>query len=105
MPALYLSADHATAIAEYMQGLIHPGTLTPYDIRIDGILDLTDSSVAMSLDLDDRFLNLPWRSVRDLEGREPETWAFARDAVVAGFAGMLVTSAQGRGGISCCGNG
>lgn len=97
MPALYFSADHATAIAEYMQGLIHPGTLTRYDIRIDGILDLTDVAEATVLGVDDRFLKLPWRTVRDLKGREPETWAFARDAVVAGIMGMWVASVQGRG--------
>jgi RES domain-containing protein len=96
-PALYLSADHGTAIAEYMQGLVRPGTLTPYDLALGDILDLTDPLIRTRLGMDGKFLQLPWRAIRDIERREPECWTFARQAQAAGFAGLKVESAVARG--------
>lgn len=40
--ALYLGTDHATAIAEFYQGLARPGTLAPYRLDATAIADLTD---------------------------------------------------------------
>ena len=97
MPALYLSATHATAIAEYMQALIHPGTLTPYAVRSTAIVDLTDPDVSKHLGVDKTLLQLSWRFVRDIERRDPESWLFARDALEAGFEGMRVGSVQDGG--------
>ena len=97
MPALYLSATHATAIAEYMQALIHPGTLTPYDVTSAEILDLTDPILCKQVGVDKALLQLPWRLIRDVERREPETWAFAQQVLEAGFQGIRVGSVQGRG--------
>lgn len=96
-PALYLSDSHATAIAEYMQALIRPGTLTPYDIDAAAILDLTDAKVRAAAGVDDALLALPWRRIRDIDRRDPETWALARDAAAAGFDGARVPSVQRRG--------
>jgi RES domain-containing protein len=97
MPALYLSADHGTAIAEYMQALIHPGTLAPYDVDAEAILDLTDPAVRASVGMDDAVLTLPWRRIRDIECRAPASWALAQDALAAGFSGCLVPSIQVKG--------
>ena len=97
MPALYLSATHATAIAEYMQSLIHPGTLTPYDIASTAILDLTDPSVREHVGINEALLQLQWRLIRDVERRDPATWTFACDAIEAGFDGIRVSSVQERG--------
>jgi RES domain-containing protein len=97
MPALYLSADHGTAIAEYMQALIHPGTLAPYDVDTDAILDLTDASVRASVGIDDAVLTLPWRRIRDVERLVPASWTLAKDAHAAGFDGCLVPSTQAKG--------
>lgn len=97
MPALYLSATHAAAIAEYMQSLIHPGTLTPYHVRATAILDLTDPIVRKHVGVDDALLQLPWRLIRDVERRDPETWSFAQEAFEAGLDGICVGSVQDRG--------
>lgn len=40
-PALYLAADHVTAVAEYYRGLPRPGTLVPYSLDATRIADLT----------------------------------------------------------------
>lgn len=97
MPALYLSADHATAIAEYMQSLIHPGTLAPYDVVADKILDLSDATVRAAIGVDDSILTLPWRRIRDIERAVPASWEIAQAAVAAGFDGCLVPSILSKG--------
>ncbi len=97
MPALYLSQSHTTAIAEYMQSLIHPGTLTPYDLSANSILDLTDRRVRLHLGFDDALLDSPWRTIRDIDKQDPATWEFARQAVGTGFDGLCVRSVQDRG--------
>jgi RES domain-containing protein len=96
-PALYLSADHATAIAEYQQDLPRPGTLTAYDVDASAILNLDDAGVTRVLGLDPGFLRLPWKRTRDIEHGRPPTWDFAAAAYAAGLQGMLVRSVQGRG--------
>lgn len=96
-PALYLSADHATAIAEYMQALIHPGTLTPYDVAADSVLDLTDPAIRGAAGVEDALLTLAWRRLRDVEGTSPDSWAFAEAARAAGHDGMRVPSVVARG--------
>lgn len=96
-PALYLSADHATAIAEYMQALVHPGTLTPYDVASDAVLDLSHAAVRIALGVDDALLTLAWRHERDVLNRKPESWRLAAAAVEAGFDGMMVPSVAARG--------
>ncbi|GGI91597.1 hypothetical protein GCM10007973_29840 [Polymorphobacter multimanifer] len=97
MAALYLSADHGTAIAEYMQALIHPGTLAPYYVKADAILDLTDADVRKQAGIEQSMLTLPWRRIRDIDRAEPASWHMAREALLAGFAGCRVPSVQGRG--------
>ncbi len=99
VPALYLSATHTTAIAEYMQSLIHPGTLTPYDVRSAAILDLTDSTVQDMAGVNAALLELPWRRIRDIDQQIPESWVLAREAAGAGFDGMRVRSVQ-EGGLN-----
>lgn len=73
-PALYLSRDHATAIAEYQQDLPRPGTLTTYDVGGPGILDLTDEAIREEVGMDPDFLRLPWKQAREVERRRPEGW-------------------------------
>lgn len=97
MPALYLSADHATAIAEYMQALVHPGTLAPYDIDAEAILDLTDPIVRTRLEFDGALLDVPWRRMRDIDRIDPPGWDLAREAAAAGLQGCRVPSVQAKG--------
>ncbi len=95
--ALYLSTDHSTAIAEYQQDLPRPGTLTAYDIRASGILDLVDPAVRLVLGIDESFLHQPWKHMRDIERRRPATWDFAAAAAAAGWHGVRVPSVQAVG--------
>lgn len=96
-PALYLSAEHATAVAEYTQALVRPGTLAPYDVEADAILDLTDALVREAIGVDEALLRLAWRRIRDVEHGRPETWDFALAAAEAGLAGLLAPSTQAVG--------
>lgn len=96
-PTLYLSDAHATAIAEYMQALVHPGTLTPYDVAFDAILDLADPAVRSAAGIDEAILTLDWRRVRDIDKAHPASWDLAQAAIGAGFDGMRVPSTQTRG--------
>jgi RES domain-containing protein len=96
-PALYLSAEHATAVAEYTQALVRPGTLTPYDVSAEAVLDLTDAAVRAVLSLDEALLRLAWRRIRDVEHGRPKTWDFALAAAKSGIGGLLVPSTQAVG--------
>lgn len=77
MPTLYLSDAHGTAIAEYMQALAHPGTLTPYDVARDSILDLSDSAVRSPAGIDETLLSVDWQRVRDVDKMRPASWHLA----------------------------
>jgi len=96
-PALYLSEDHGTAIAEYMQGFVHPGTLTPYTLDVERVLDLTDAATRSTVGVDVDSLALHWRTVRDVDKGMPASWTFSEAAVDAGFDGLRVRSAQATG--------
>jgi RES domain-containing protein len=96
-PALYLSRDHGTAIAEYQQDLPRPGTLTAYDVAGAGILDLTLPETRAALEVADKLLREPWKQARDIEHRRPECWDFADAAIAAGWNGLLVPSVQAVG--------
>lgn len=90
--ALYLSADHATAIAEFHQDLVQPGTLAPYDIRSSAIVDLTRGDVA------DEILFAEWRRIVAIEKAVPPGWKIVDKALAGGAHGVLVPSAQRRRG-------
>jgi RES domain-containing protein len=97
VPALYLSDSHATAIAEYMQALVHPGTLAPYDVISDSIFNLSDPAVRTSVGINDTILTLDWRRIRDIDKGIPESWDLATSAAAAGFDGLSFPSTQTRG--------
>ena len=96
-PALYLSDTHATAIAEYIQALVHPGTLTPLDVVLDSILDLADPSVRAAAGADAALPALDWRRARDIDKAHPASWDLAQKAIAAGFDGLRVQSTQTQG--------
>lgn len=95
--ALYLSEDHGTAVAEYLQSLARPGLLTPYEVEGAPVLDLTDAPGRRALGFDDALFGLDWRRARDVEHAKSATWDFADSALAAGFVGLRVPSAQSRG--------
>ena len=89
VPALYMSAELTTAVAEYEQDLgIRPGTFVAYDVDVAGIADLRASPIAFD----------PWKRFLLVDGRIPPSWDLARELMDAGRAGALVPSAQQPGG-------
>lgn len=80
-----------------MQAMIHPGTLAPYDVEADTILDLTNMAVRAAVGIDEALLTLPWRRIRDIDRAIPDSWIVAQQAVAAGFDGCLVPSVQSKG--------
>ena len=97
MPALYLSADHATAIAEHHQVGIRPGTLVGYDVRADGIADLTDPRVLAQWEIDPDILRCAWYD-QISRGIEPSTWAIVDRLYDGGAIGVMVPSYRRAGG-------
>ncbi len=95
--ALYLSDSHAVAIAEYQQDLPRPGTLTAYDVKASGILDLAEVDVRDALGMDEAFLRQPWKRARDIERSRPRCWDFSAAAFAAGWQGVRVPSVQASG--------
>lgn len=70
-PALYLSADHSTAIAEFHQQLIRPGTLTAYDVQSAAIVDLTDAAIRESHGIGETDLLADWRKIVAIDRAVP----------------------------------
>lgn len=96
-PALYLSAEHGTAITEYHQDLPRPGTLTAYDVFASAVLDLRDAAILAAAGLRDDHLRENWKRVRDVDRARPQSWDIAVAARDAGHQGLLVPSARAAG--------
>jgi RES domain-containing protein len=97
-PALYLSFDHGTAIAEFHQSLVRPGTLTAYDVKAQPIADLTAADAAQHYGFDRATPWCEWRKLWMVMGQEPPTWALADHLMAQGAAGAIVPSVQIKGG-------
>lgn len=92
-PALYLSTDHATAVAEYYRGFSKPGMLVPYQLDATRIADLTGS--------DRRALEAAeceWDKIARRDGEVPPSWTLAQELIADDAQGALVPSAQNKGG-------
>lgn len=96
--ALYLGADHATAIAEFYQGLAKPGTLAPYRLNASAIADLTDGAGGPADDRVAEAMAAPWKHLAEIQGTTPPSWALAAPLIEGGAQGALVPSAQNPGG-------
>ncbi len=96
-PALYLSEDHTTAIAEYLQDLVRPGLLAPYEVQTKNLVDLTSEAKRRQLGVDKTLLQLDWRRTRDVDQQRPVSWEFSEAAIEAGYVGLRVPSARTRG--------
>lgn len=96
---LYLAAELTTAVAEYEQDIgIRPGAFCAYDVRCGPVLDLTrpDVMAACGISPDERFAT--WKSIFLVRRATPPGWTIAARLVEAGTAGILVPSAQLKGG-------
>jgi RES domain-containing protein len=89
-----LSENHATAIAEYNQDLDHPGTLIPYDLTSDRIVDLIDTAVRAACGVGQESLFSPWKHIAYIEKGRPPGWDISRSLVATGADGVRVPSAQ-----------
>jgi RES domain-containing protein len=93
VPALYMSAEFTTAVAEYQQDLgARPGTFCAYDVVADDVLDLRDAAVLAvhAIDPAERFC--AWKAILLIHHRRPPTWDVADRLMSAGAAGVLVPS-------------
>lgn len=96
--ALYCATDPVTAVAEYYQGLLRPGTLVPYRIEAGAIADLTDGHGAPRDPRVAEALAAPWKTIAGIHGDTPPGWAMAQALIAAGAEGALVPSAQNKAG-------
>lgn len=99
-PAIYFGVDHATAIAEYHQALVQPGTLVGYDIKATAVVDLCNASMRADLDIGDDVPTCEWRLIHAVEAQEPPSWTVAQRLIEAGAHGALVPSVQREGGVN-----
>lgn len=99
MPALYMSVQIATAIAEYEQDLgIRPGTLCAYDVAVAGIADLTDPATREAANTNQQDLRCPWKRIAFIDKARPPTWDIATRLFRAGANGIRIPSVQALGG-------
>lgn len=98
LPALYLSLDAATAIAEYKQTstLMPPGTLVQYQVAIDPIVDFSGGYDGAWDDLWEE-LNCDWRKLWYNDHVEPPSWLLGDAALESGAKGILFHSLAGEG--------
>ena len=97
-PALYLATDHASAVAEFYQGLAKPGTLAPYSLDASHIADLADGRGGPADAMVEHGLVASWKAMAARGDRTPPSWEIAAALIAAGAQGALVPSAQNRGG-------
>lgn len=98
MPALYMSEEFSTAVAEYEQDLgIRPGTLCAYGVDSERIADLDDPGVRKTLGVDADMLRAPWKHIAFVEKRSPPTWSMAMRLLLEDIDGIRAPSVQAPG--------
>lgn len=97
-PALYLATEPATALAEFYQDVLQPGTLAPYRLDATAIVDLTDGKGGPVDDAVADAIRTDWKQIAVLDGQVPPSWTLAQQLTAAGAEGALVPSAQNRDG-------
>lgn len=98
IPALYMSEDFSTAIAEYEQDLgIRPGTLCAYDVDCRRAVDLTDYQTLEALGVDRTELCAPWQHIAFVEKKTPRMWRVAKRLISEDVDAVRVPSAQAAG--------
>jgi RES domain-containing protein len=98
MPALYMSEEFVTAVAEYEQDLgIRPGTLCAYDVKSERIVDLADARTLKTLGVDAAAVRAPWKQIAFVERRSPPTWPLAERLLAERINGARVPSVRATG--------
>lgn len=100
VPALYLSVEPETALAEYRQGssIVQPATLAAFIADFSVVADLSSGHDTVHwspawLDWD-----CDWRWIARVEKRTPPSWLLGDEVIRAGCAGLLFPSTQHPGG-------
>lgn len=98
--ALYLSADPATALAEYSQGssLPRPATLAAYELDLADIIDLSAGYEPGIWPPPWTHWNCDWRWIARVEHKVPPSWELGDSAIRAGAGGLLFPSTHQPGG-------
>jgi RES domain-containing protein len=99
-PALYLSFDHATAIAEFHQSLVRPGTLAAYDVQAAVIADLSGPLAPTQYGFTPDVLRCQWRHLHRIKEQDPPSWSLTDRLIAGGAQGAVVPSVQHRGGLN-----
>jgi RES domain-containing protein len=101
MAALYMSAELATAVAEYEQELgIRPGTFCAYDVDVAGVLDLCQPDVLDVCGIAPDAWFVAWKTILLVERRQPPGWDIAERLIAADIAGIVVPSTRLAGGVN-----
>lgn len=99
LPALYLSLEEATALAEYKQlsALMPPGVLVTYEVQVRNVVDFSGGYTG---DWDELWqeLHCDWRRLWFNERIEPPSWILGDLALEAGGSGILFPSQANPGG-------
>jgi RES domain-containing protein len=96
VPAVYMSIELATAVAEYEQDLgIRPGTFCGYDVMADDVLDLRDDEVLAACSIDPADRCCDWTAVLLIHHRCPPTWEIADRLIAIGAFGGVVSVGPG----------
>lgn len=90
--ALYITKEQETAADEFLQGLIRPYIMVPYQVSFKKIADLTNPRFLKLHKIKPGDLTIPWKFIARIEGRDPITWRIADDLIKKGFEGALYPS-------------
>lgn len=99
LPALYLSLEEETALAEYKQlsALMPPGLMVSYELRVHQVIDFSNGYTDEWDGLWQE-LHCDWRSIWFNQRVEPPSWLIGDIAVDAGAKGILFPSQAKPGG-------
>lgn len=98
--ALYLAADHTTALEEYRQGALiaPPGTLVAYRLDIADVVDFSSEYEPSEWPAPWADYGCDWKFIARIERADPPTWKIADELVRAGRRGLLYPSVRRPGG-------
>lgn len=101
LPALYLAADTATAIAEYQQtaSILPPGLMVSYQVSLARVADFS-AGFEDGWDMLWQEFYCDWRALRFDQGIEPPSWTLGDWVLERGCSGLLFPSQASPGGVN-----
>jgi RES domain-containing protein len=101
VPALYLSEDLETAVAEYQQDIgLRPGTFCAFDVSLTHTLDLSNAEARAVVGVAAEDLACPWRELLLVDKVTPPSWTLARRLIEQDCAAIRVPSTRRSGGVN-----